>query len=279
MFPFGYAIVNGEIYVNSNIKPKQEGSAIISDPINHLINNLQDTINVHNKVKHSPSNKHRILLVGDSHIRGYASALQPLLNSGYDIYSVVKPGSGSKELKNSAKEVIRQLSYDDLIVICSGTNDLELNGFTETFQNIKEFVTNTKHTNTLLMNIPFRCDIPNSYSANKDISALNRKLEKLVKIFPHTNFIGSENDRKRFTKHGLHRNKLGKQLVTLQLSHFLLNTFDQKRILLPISLGWYETDEDNNLHCTLEQVNTCNRNSSHNRKMPVTRSNDFLWLI
>jgi hypothetical protein len=109
--------------------------------------------------------------------------------------------------------------------------------------------------------------------------ALNRKLQKLAKIFPHTNFIGFENDRKLFTTHGLHHNKLGKQLVTLQLTHFLLNIFDQKRIQHPISLGWYETDEDNNLHCTLEQVNTCNRNSSRNRKMPVTRSNDFLWLI
>ena len=97
-------IVNVDIYVNSNIKPKQEGSAMISDPINHLINNLRDTINVHNKVKHSPSNKHRILLIGDSHIRGYASALQPLLNSGYDIYSVIKPGAGSKELNNSEKK-------------------------------------------------------------------------------------------------------------------------------------------------------------------------------
>jgi len=129
------------------------------------------------------------------------------------------------------------------------------------------------------MNIPFRYDIPNSYSANKHISAVNRKLQKLVKIFRHTNFIGSKNDRKLFTKHGLHRNKLGKQLVTLQLTHFLLNTFDQNRIQHPIFLRWYETDEDNNLHCTLEQVNTCNRNSSRNRKMPVTRSNDFLWLI
>ena len=183
-------IVNADIYVNSNTKPKQEDSAINSDPIKHLINNLRDTINVHNKVKHSPSNKHtrRVLLVGDNHIRGYASALQPLLNTAFDIYSVVKPGSSSKELKNSAKEVIKQLSYDDLIVICSGTNDLELNGFSETFRNIKEFVTNTKHTNTLLMNIPFRYDIPNSYSANIDILALNRKLQKLAKIFPPHQF-------------------------------------------------------------------------------------------
>jgi len=106
-------------------------------------------------MKHLPPNKHRIILVGDSHVRGYASSLQPLLNSDYDLYSVVKPGSSSNELKESAKEVIRQLSYDDLIVICSGTDDFELNGFTETFRNIKKFIMSNNHTNILLMNISF----------------------------------------------------------------------------------------------------------------------------
>ena len=130
-------IVNGTTYVNSNPKHKQEDSDVTSDSFNHLINNLRDTINVHNKGKHLPLNKHRIILVGDSHVRGYVSSLQPLLNSDYDLYSVVKPGSGSNELKESAKEVIRQLSYDDLIVICSGTNDFELNGFSETFGTLR----------------------------------------------------------------------------------------------------------------------------------------------
>jgi hypothetical protein len=40
---------------------------------------------------------------------------------------MMKPGSGTSELRESAKEVIIQLSHDDLIVICSGTNDYDLN--------------------------------------------------------------------------------------------------------------------------------------------------------
>jgi hypothetical protein len=126
------------------------------------------------------------------------------------------------------------------------------------------------------MNIPFRYDIPKSYSANKNISTLNRKLQKLVKVFPHTSILGSDNNRKLFTKHGLHRNKLGKMLVNCQLALLLLTAFEQKTSH-PISLGWYETCDDSNLHCDVNQVKTLNRNSSHNRKMPVTRSKDFLW--
>ena len=62
-------IVNGTTYVNSNPKHKQEDSDVTSYSVNHLINNLWDT-SVHNKGKHLPSNKHRIILVGDSHVRG-----------------------------------------------------------------------------------------------------------------------------------------------------------------------------------------------------------------
>ena len=106
---------------------------------------------------------------------------------------------------------------------------------------------------------------------------MNRKLQKLVKVFPHSSSLGSVNNRKLFTNHGLHQNKLGKKLVNVQLA-FLLTTFDQKTSPR-IPLGWYKTCDGDNLHCDVNQMKTFNRNSSHNRKMSVTRSKDFLWLI
>jgi hypothetical protein len=51
---------------------------------------------------------------------------------------MVKPESGTSELIESTKDVIRQLSHDDLIILCSGTNDYDLNGFSLIFQNIKK---------------------------------------------------------------------------------------------------------------------------------------------
>jgi len=96
----------------------------------------------------------------------------------------VKPGYTTIELKETAKEEISQLSYDDLIVICSGTNDYELTELSLTLQNITNFVKNNNHTHIILMNVPFRYDLPNSISVNWNISILNRKLQKLVKVFP-----------------------------------------------------------------------------------------------
>jgi hypothetical protein len=115
---------------------------------------------------------YRILLIGDSHIRGHLSTLKPLLNNDYDLYGVVKPGSGTSELSGSAKEVSCQLTHDDVIMICSGTIDYDMNDFFRTFRNIKDYIVRNNHTNILLMNVPFRYDLPNSFAVNEKISFL-----------------------------------------------------------------------------------------------------------
>ena len=128
----------------------------------------------------------------------------------------MKPGSKSNELKETAKETIRQLSSNDLIVVCYGTNDLETNKFPSTFQNIRNFLSNINHTNILLLSIPFRYDLPDPHTINKEISTLNKKLQRLLKLLPNTRFMDFADDKKLFTKKGLHRNKLGKTYLTLR---------------------------------------------------------------
>ena len=103
-----------------------------------------------------------------------------------------------------------------------------------------------------------------------------KKLQKLSKVNLHTSFLGIMNNRELFTNHGLHRNKLGKKLVNLQLASLLLNTLNKKKSN-PISLGWYEKCVEANQPEGLNQGNTCNRNSTHNRKMELmVRLNYYL---
>jgi hypothetical protein len=80
------------------------------------------------------------------------------------------------------------------------------------------------HTNIILMNVPFWYDLSNSTFVSKNISTLNRKLQKLVKVFPHTSFLITDN-RNLFTNHGLHPNKLGKQLVYHHIASLLQSIF------------------------------------------------------
>jgi len=118
-----------------------------------------------------------------------------------------------------------------------------------------------------------------STSVNSSISILNRKLKKLVKVFPHTSFLETENNRNLFTNHGLHLNKTGKRLVTYQITSLLQSIFEHKTSV-PIILGWHNEIQDNNIPiCEGNQVKLSIRDSSRNKKIPITRSNDFLWKI
>ena len=175
-------IVNGVTKVNCNAKSEQK----YSDLIENHINKLRQTINECNKEKHGLSKKQRIILIGDSNIKDYVYNLKTFLSNNYELYSVVRPGSSTRELKVSAKEEVSHLSHNDLIVICSGFTDFELNEFSSTFQNITNFIKSNNHTNVILINVPFGYDSLNSSSSNSNISTLKRILKKLVKVFSTT---------------------------------------------------------------------------------------------
>jgi hypothetical protein len=255
-------IVNGVTSVDYNAMSEHK----YSDSIENSINELRQSINPYNKGEHALSKKHRVILIGDSHVKVYGCNLKLLLSKNYELYSVAKPGSSSSELKETAKEEISQLSHEDVIVICCGSNDCELNEFSLTLQNIKNFIQTNKHTNIILINVPLRYDLRNSTSVNRSISILNRKLKKLVKVYPHTNFLETDNNRISFINHGLHLNKSGKRLVAYQLASFLQSVFEQKTSA-HIILGWHNEIQVNNIPiCQGNQVKLSIRNSTRNKK-------------
>ena len=61
---------------------------------------------------------------------------------------------------------------------------------------------------------------------------MNRKLKKLVKVFPRASFLETDNNRNLFTNNGLHLNKLGKQLVSCQIASLLHSTFEQNLFII-----------------------------------------------
>jgi hypothetical protein len=149
-------IMNGIICVNNS----ERHGFKYNDATHNKINTLSKSINESNSDIAALSNKHKVILVGDSHIRGYGGNLTSLLSKNYEIYSVVKPGSNSYELKASAKEEINCLSYNDIVVICYGSNDYESNNFSMTLRNISNFIQTNSHTNIAMLNVPFRYDLP-----------------------------------------------------------------------------------------------------------------------
>ena len=99
-----------------------------------------------------------------------------------------------------------------------------------------------KHTNILVINIPSRYDVINTDYANQIIARVNRKLQNLVKINPHSKFLVTSHDSKLFTNYGLHYNKQGKYLFNLQIASSLLSSF-APNTKESITLDWYRKAE------------------------------------
>ena len=121
-----------------------------------------------------------------------------------------------------------KLNHNDILIICSGTNDLAINKTTLTFQNISNMVTKNNHTNIILANIPHRYDKANTNIVNNGIEKFNKRLEKLTKISPHASFLKTEQKGKPYTRHGFHYNRLGKQYLFQQIALMVYSLLEQK---------------------------------------------------
>ena len=105
-------------------------------------------------------------------------------------------------------------------------------------------------------------------ATNHDIRKFNKKLEKLTKISPHASFLKTEQNRQLFTKHGLHYNNFGKHCLLHQLALKIYSVVVPKTTCV-ISLEWNKP--------MASEDNLPNRATTRNRKVPVTRTTDFLW--
>ena len=160
----------------------------------------------------------------------------------------MKPGSNTESLIETANSEVGKLTMNDFLIICSGTNDTDTNSSRNAFRNVTNFIKSINYTNIILISIPYRHDLLAYSHVNNNIKILKSKLLKLAKIFNHVNIIEPANNRLLFTKHGLHLNELGKELLSNQLALHVLLVLEEEQVNAnPINLRWY----DENLHVNI----------------------------
>ena len=96
---------------------------------------------------------------------------------------------------------------------------------------------------------------------------------KTVRAFKHVSILEMTNDRNHVTKHGLHLNSLGKEVLSKQIVSHIYAIHDHKKDP-PIIQGW---NPDLSHTDTLHQGRVINRTSTRTKKTPSTKSDDFLW--
>jgi len=162
-----------------------------------------------------------------------------------------------------------------------------------------QFMQKHSNSNIIVINIPRRYDMDRNSVTNLEIQAVNRKLNKMAKVFSHVTIVDSDINRKYFTRHGMHLNKSGKEwlskLIATQICRLVksnnkdvpviplnwkdeftdkqntVNSLSDQKTTSPISLGWNKSDG------SVSEDESLNRVITRNRKLPVTRSKDFLW--
>jgi hypothetical protein len=139
-------------------------------------------------------------------------------------------------------------------------------------RHIRNFINSNNHTNIILISVPHRYDLMQSSCVNNEIRLFNRKLMKSVRAFKNAFVLDITSDRNHFTKHGLHLNSLGKEVLSKQIVSYIYAMQDQKKDP-PLILSW---NPDLRHTDTLQQGGVINRTSTRTKKIPSTKSDDFL---
>jgi hypothetical protein len=185
--------------------------------------------------------KHKIIIAGDSHTRGLASNLKHNLNNDFDLNGFVKPGADINMITSSLTVDSKHLTSNDILVLWGGTNDVSKNNSKDGLKSLTEFV-EIHNTNIALMCVPHRHDLPNWSCVNNEVATYNRNLIKLMKPHKHVTMVRTDLDRKFFTKHGMHMNKLGKERIALEMANTVVNILLEREKV--ISLQWKNAQGD-----------------------------------
>jgi hypothetical protein len=167
--------------------------------------------------------QHKVLILGDSHLKGSVFKLRSELSAKYKVIGVIRPGAGAEKIVNSFAEDLQNLHLRDIEILNACANDVYKNNMGVALTHITKFIQRNYSTNIIILDIPQRYDLPSFLCVNSEIEEFNKKLQKIATLYNHVSLLETNLKRECFTKHGLHWNFLGKtmvvELILLQLTN------------------------------------------------------------
>jgi hypothetical protein len=130
----------------------------------------------------------------------------------------VKPNASASGLVGITKEKVNTLTKNDMLVFWGGANDVPKNNATKGFTQEINYLRRHQQTNCIVMTVPHRFDLDNNSCVNIDIKTYNRRLTKAAKHLNKVIVVNTVMERKFFTRHGLHLNVRGKEIMSKKLT-------------------------------------------------------------
>jgi hypothetical protein len=88
----------------------------------------------------------------------------------------------------------------------------------------------------MVINMPNTFDLQVDSCVNKEVKTFNRKLSKQLKLLNNAHMKVVNYDRDHFTKHGLHTNSKGKEVLTKEIANSVTDILYVRR--KPIFMYW-----------------------------------------
>ena len=125
----------------------------------------------------------------------------------------MKPGANLQTIVKAPNESLGKLTKKDVVVVWGGTHDVGKNESEKGLRQIRNFVENMKHTNVIVMSVPYKHDLAPNSCVNHEVKVYNRKLRKHLKVHDNLCVVEVDNERELYTRHGQHMNLKGKELI------------------------------------------------------------------
>lgn len=100
--------------------------------------------------------KHKIILIGDSHVRGCSEKLANFLGSSCNVIGISKPNADLKAITSKINMRIENLRKKALVINCGKTRGIAKNESKTGLKHPMQFTKSTCNTNVIVMSAPLR---------------------------------------------------------------------------------------------------------------------------
>jgi len=165
--------------------------------------------NITRKTVKSTCKRHKILVIGDSHVRGLSEKISNCLDDTFSVFGITKPNADLETITSPIHLKTGNLTKEDLIIFLGGTKDISRNEAKKGLRSLRDFTQRTTNTNLILLGAPHRYDLSPQSCVNTEVKLYNKRLQSLVSASNHARVLSTPTERRHHTRHGLHLNKKG----------------------------------------------------------------------
>ena len=193
-----------------------------------------------NVTTQSECKKHKILIIGDSHVTGLSEKIIDRLDDSYSILGIAKPNANIAAIISQTYLQVEDFTKEDIIIFLGGTNDISRNEAKKGLRVLEDFIQQTVNTNLILLDAPHRYDLSSKSCVNTEVKLYNRRLQSFAHTSTHVTILSVPTERSHHTRHGLHYNKKGKTWIVDAIEQRIKNWNSSGKITAPIKLPWKE---------------------------------------